>query len=102
MSATSSKRATARVQERLTKVQAECKRQLATQRELEEQVFFLTGVADEAETRKLMAETALADREWRAARQDLERHRVLLEETRTRLAELNERRDTLLDRLLEA
>ncbi len=90
------------MQERLTKVQADYKRVLATQRELEEQVFFLTGVAEEAETRKLVAETPLADREWRAARTDLERHRVLLEESRAEAERLQRQRDDLLDRLLDA
>lgn len=74
---------------------------LATKRELEEQVSFLTGVADDAETRRLVAETPLAEREWRQAKTDLERHRVLLRESRTELEQLAAQRDQLLDRLLD-
>lgn len=98
---TRSQRDAARLHERLTKVQAEYKRVTATQRELEEQVVFLTGVADDAETRRLVAETPIADREWRAAKQDLERHRKLLHEAQDKAMELAETRDELLDRLLQ-
>lgn len=82
-------------------MQAEYKRVTATQRELEQQVLFLTSVADDAETRRLVAETPLADREWRAAKTDLERHRTLLEESRTKAEQLAAQRDALLDRLLD-
>ncbi len=98
---TSSKREAARLHERLTRVQAAYRRVLATKRELEEQVSFLTGVADDAETRRLVAETPLAEREWRQAKTDLERHRVLLRESRTELEQLAAQRDQLLDRLLD-
>ncbi len=58
-------------------------------------------VVDEAETRKLVAQTPLADRAWRAAHTDLERHARLLGEARAEVEELARERDRLLDRLLE-
>lgn len=99
--ATRSSREATRLHERLTKVQAEYRRVSATQRELEQQVTFLMGVADDAETRRLVAETPLADREWQAAQTDLVRHRTLLDEARERAEALARKRDELLDRLLE-
>jgi len=71
-------------------------------RVLEEQVAHLADVADDAETRKLVAETPLADREWRAARTDLDRHARQLVEARAEVDELSGEQDRLLDRLLDA
>lgn len=51
--------------------------------------------------RRLVAQTPLADREWREARTDHERHARLLEETLAEVAELAAERDRLLDRLLD-
>ncbi len=68
---------------------------------LTEQVAYLAEVADEAETRKLVAQTPLADREWREAKQDLDRHAAQLDEARTALAGLGAERDGLLDRLID-
>ena len=68
---------------------------------LDEQVVYLREVADDAETRKLVAQTPLADREWRDAQTDLDRHATLLEETKHEVEELMLERDRLLDRLLE-
>ena len=73
----------------------------ANERALAEQVAYLRGVADDAETRKLVAETPLADREWRDARTDFERHAALLDEARERIDALEAERDRLLDRLLD-
>jgi hypothetical protein len=66
-----------------------------------EQVAFQSGVADEAQVRMVVSGTPLADREYREARDDLERLRRHEERTRTMIAELNEERDRLLERLLE-
>ena len=68
---------------------------------LDEQVRFLADVAEEAETRKLVAQTPLADREWQQARTDHDRHAALLDEARERIAALVAERDRLLDRLLD-
>jgi hypothetical protein len=68
---------------------------------LVEQVTYLDEVAADAETRKLVAQTPLADREWRDARTDLDRHTALLDETRREAAELLAEQDRLLDRLFE-
>jgi len=98
---TAGSRASDRVRERLGSIQADVKRVRAEQRELEQQVAFLIGVADDAETRRLVAETPLAEREWRAARSDLEAHQRLLHEARDHVEALERERDRLLDRLLD-
>jgi hypothetical protein len=89
------------VRERLARIQEELRRVRATERVLVEQVAHLDEVAADAETRKLVAQTPLADREWREARTDLDRHRVLLEEAREEAQDLLHERDRLLDRLFE-
>jgi hypothetical protein len=68
---------------------------------LVEQVAYLDEVAADAETRKLVAQTPLADREWREARTDLDRHTALLDEARREVAELLAEQDRLLERLFE-
>lgn len=98
---TPSARDPARVRERLARLQGELRRARGTLRVLSEQVAHLREVADDAETRKLVSETPLAEREWREARTDLDRHLALLEEVRAEVEELNRQRDSLLDRLLE-
>jgi chromosome segregation ATPase len=90
------------VHERLTRIQDELRRVRATERVLAEQVAYLDEVAADAETRKLVAQTPLADREWREARTDLDRHRASLDHTRREVADLLAQRDRLLDRLVEA
>ncbi len=77
------------------------RRARANERVLTEQAAYLREVADEAEMRKLVAQTPLADRAWRAARTHLERHARLLEEARATVEELARERDRLLDRLLD-
>ncbi|MGH2718738.1 MAG: hypothetical protein ACRDJU_09180 [Actinomycetota bacterium] len=67
-----------------------------------EQVAFQTEVSDDAQVRMVVSGTPLADREYREARDDLERLRRHEERTRGLIAELNAERDQLLDRLLEA
>ncbi|MDX1511130.1 MAG: hypothetical protein R3249_07270 [Nitriliruptorales bacterium] len=68
---------------------------------LVEQVAHLAGVADDAETRRLVAETPLADREWQEATTNLDRHEQALRATRERAARLEEERDALLDELID-
>lgn len=73
----------------------------ANERVLAEQVDHLADLAGDAETRKLVAETPLADREWRQARTDLDRHTALLDEARREATDLLAEQDRLLDRLGE-
>ncbi|MFA9428892.1 hypothetical protein [Egicoccus sp. AB-alg2] len=89
------------MRERLARIQDDLKRVRATERVLAEQVAYLSEVAADAETRKLVAQTPLADREWREARTDLDRHAGLLDEARTEVQALIDQRDALLDRLFE-
>ena len=83
------------------RIQEQLKRVRASQRVLAEQVAYLDEVADEAETKKLVAETPLADREWRDARRDRDRHRTLLEDAEREAQGLIDERDRLLERLHE-
>jgi hypothetical protein len=89
------------VRERLARIQGELRRVRATERVLDEQVVYLAEVADDAETRTLVSQTPLAEREWRAARTDRDRHRALLDDARRQVAELLAEQDQLLDRLYE-
>ncbi|GGI04413.1 hypothetical protein GCM10011354_08970 [Egicoccus halophilus] len=99
--ATGTDRETTRVRDRLARIQDDLKRVRATERVLAEQVAYLAEVAQDAETRKLVAQTPLADREWRDARTDLDRHAGLLEEARSQAQALVDQRDGLLERLFE-
>jgi hypothetical protein len=65
----------------------------------EEQLAFQTDVANEAHTRMLVSGTPLADREWREARDDLERLRKQREEALTTIGDLVREQDRLLERL---
>jgi hypothetical protein len=89
------------VHDRLTRIQEQLRRIRANERVLSEQVTYLGEVAEDAETRKLVAQTPLADREWRDARTDLDRHSALLDEAHQETADLLAERDRLLDRLGE-
>ncbi len=82
-------------------MQERLRRARANLRVLEEQVAYLAELADDAETRKLVSGTPLADREWQRAKTDHDRHARLRDETRTEIDELEQERDRLLDRLVE-
>ena len=99
---TGSADADAKVHGRLNEVQDRLRRARAEQRVLEEQVAYLAEVEGDAETRKLVAQTPLADREWREAKTDLDRHARSLEDKRAEVTALERERDRLLDQLLEA
>ncbi|MTV26117.1 hypothetical protein FTX61_11965 [Nitriliruptoraceae bacterium ZYF776] len=99
--ATGTTRESTKVRERLERNREALRRVRATERVLVEQVAYLDEVAADAETRKLVAQTPLADREWREARTDLDRHTALLDEARREATDLLAERDRLLDRLLE-
>jgi hypothetical protein len=65
----------------------------------EEQLAFQIDVADDAQTRMLVAGTPLADREAREARDDLERLRRQRDDARSSVDDLVREQDRLLDRL---
>lgn len=94
-------RQAARIRAQLGRVQEDLKRVRANERVLAEQVDHLSDVADDAETRHLVAQTPLADREWRVARTDRDRHATLLDEARRERGELLAERDRLLDQLFD-
>jgi seryl-tRNA synthetase len=89
------------VQRRLTEARDELTRLREALRILDEQVAFQQGVADEAETRAVVAQTPLADRERREAQDDLRRIQRQRAEIAEAIAELAEEQDRLLDRLLD-
>lgn len=68
---------------------------------IDEQVAFQQGVASDAETTAVVAETPLAHRERREADGDLQRLERQRVELRERIAALTVEQDDLLDRLLE-
>ena len=94
-------RQAARIRDRLARIQEDLRRERANERVLAEQVDHLGDVADDAETRHLVAQTPLAQREWRVAKTDRDRHAAALDEARQRLAGLMAERDELLDRLFD-
>ena len=94
-------RQAARIREQLRRVQEDLKRVRRNERVLAEQVAHFSDLADDAETRHLVAQTPLADREWRVARADRDRHATLLDETRRERDGLLAERDRLLDRLFD-
>ena len=90
-----------RIREQLDELAAKLAR---TQQELavaREQVAFQSGVADEAHVRMVVSGTPLADREFREARDDLERLKRHEQKTAETIAELSGERDRLLERLFE-
>ena len=89
------------LQKRMEDARAELLRAREALRVLDEQVAFQQGVADDAETAAVVAETPLAHRERREADGDLQRLRTQRDELRERIAALVAEQDELLDRLLE-
>jgi hypothetical protein len=69
---------------------------------VEEQLLFQMDVVEEARTRMLVAETPLADREFRIARDDYRRLEGQRGDVAERIAELQREQDRLLDRMLNA
>jgi hypothetical protein len=67
---------------------------------VEEQLLFQMDVLEEAKTRMLVAETPLADREYRVAREDHDRLVQERERVSGEIAELQLEQDRLLDRML--
>ena len=73
---------------------------LNERRIVEEQILFQMDVAEEAKTRMLIAETPLADRDYRIARDDLERMHRERDDLSARIGAIRRDQDRLLDRML--
>jgi hypothetical protein len=69
---------------------------------VEEQVLFQMDVMEDAKTRALVAETPLADKEYRVARDDHDRLVRQREEAQQAIVELQKEQDRLLDRMLDS
>jgi hypothetical protein len=67
---------------------------------VEEQVLFQMDVVEETNTRMVVAETPIADREYRIAREDLNRLEKERERVTAEIAELKREQDRLLDLML--
>ena len=67
---------------------------------VEEQVLFQMDVVEETNTRMVVSETPLADREYRIAREDLNRLEKERERVTEEIAELQREQDRLLDLML--
>lgn len=80
--------------DRLTKARADL-------RIVEEQILFQMDVLEEAKTRMLVAETPLADREFRIARDDYDRLTQERARVTAEIEELQAEQDRLLDRMLD-
>ena len=89
-----------RIQTTLSELSDQLGRAREELRILEEQILFQNDVLDEAKTRMLVAETPLADREYRIARDDLRRMEAERGRIRSSIVELQREQDRLLDRML--
>ena len=69
---------------------------------VEEQLLLQTDVLEEANTRMLVSETPLADREYRIARDDQQKLVAQRVRAESEIAELQREQDKLLDRMLGA
>lgn len=88
------------VQRRLEGIRTETARLREQVRVLDEQLAYLSGVAEEARTRALVSATPLADRERHAAEEDVRRTRAERDDLAQRLDELEAEQDRLLEQLL--
>ena len=86
---------------RLEDIRTELQRGREALRILDEQVAFQEGVAGDAETNAVVAETPLAHRERREADGDLQRLRTQRDELRSQIADLVAEQDDVLERLFE-
>ena len=69
---------------------------------VEEQLLFQMDVVEETKTRALVAETPLADREYRMARDDHDRLVKQRDEVQRDILDLQKEQDRLLDRMLDS
>ena len=67
---------------------------------VEEQILFQMDVVEETKTRMLVAETPLADREYRIANDDYQRMQKERDRVIAEIAELHAEQDRLLDLML--
>jgi hypothetical protein len=88
------------IQKSLAELGERINRARADLRIVEEQLLFQMDVLEEAKTRMLVAETPLADREYRIARDDHERLTKERERVTAEITELQQEQDRLLDRML--
>ena len=86
---------------RLHALRDEVRRLREQVRVLEEQAAYVEGLADEARTKALVAQTPLADRERADAEEDARRTRAQREEAAGRLAALLAEQDRILEGMLE-
>ena len=83
----------AQLGDRLTRARADL-------RIVEEQILFQMDVVEETKTRMLVAETPIADREYRIANDDYQRMQKERERVVGQIAELQKEQDKLLDLML--
>ena len=89
-----------RIQKNLSDLSDELTRAREDLRIVEEQLLFQSDVVEEAKTRMLVSETPIADREFRIARDDLDRLQREREKLIAAIGELRGEQDRLLDRML--
>jgi chromosome segregation ATPase len=87
--------------ERLAALSNEIAEAQTNLRIVDEQLAYIEQVSEDARIRALVSETPLADREYREAREDLERMRRSQSDAGARLQELRAEQDRLLERLLD-
>ena len=89
-----------RIQKNLSDLGDDLTRAREDLRIIEEQLLFQSDVVEEAKTRMLVSETPIADREFRMARDDLDRLQRERERLIAEIGELRHEQDRLLDRML--
>ncbi len=89
-----------RIHKNLSDLSDELTRAREDLRIVEEQLVFQNDVVEEAKTRMLVSETPVADREFRIARDDLDRLQRQRERLVAEIDELRREQDRLLDRML--
>ncbi len=90
-----------RTSDRLAALSNEIAEARTALRILDEQLTYIAEISEDARIRSLVAETPLADREAREARDDLERMRRSRDEAAHRVETLLAEQDRLLERLFE-
>jgi hypothetical protein len=89
-----------RIEESLAQIGGRMQKAREELRIAEEQLLFQMDVVEEAKTRMLVAETPIADREYRIAREDYERMARERERVAVEISDLQTEQDRLLDRML--
>ena len=89
-----------RIQRNLSDLGESLNRAREELRIVEEQLLYQSDVFEEAKTRMLVSETPVADREFRIARDDLERLQRQRDRVIAEIDDLQREQDRLLDRML--